>query len=126
MNFGRWNSGRFGRGRVASGAVRLGSALALIGGILMIVFALLGSLGSLASLGLFRGIPMAYAFGSGIVAGMGVLVDLVGGVLAIFGSRRAYSLIWGVVLLIIGLVVGGWGGLLVLVGAIIALVASHV
>jgi len=50
----------------------------------------------------------------------------VGGVLAIYGSRRAYSLLWGIVLLVIGLVVGGWGGLLVLVGAIIALVASHV
>ncbi len=126
MNFRRWNSSRFGRGRVTSGAVRLGSALVLIGGILMIVFPLVGSLGSLASLGLFRGIPKAYAFESSVVAGMGVLVGLVGGIVAIFGSRRAYSLIWGIVLLIIGLVVGGWGGLLVLVGAIIALVASHV
>ena len=126
MNFGRWNSGRFGRGRMVSGAVRLGSALALIGGILMIVFPLVGSLSSLASIGLSRGIPMAYGFESGIVAGTSVLVDLVGGVVAIFGSRRAYSLIWGIVLLIVGLVVGGWGGLLVLAGAIIALVASHV
>jgi len=106
--------------------MRLGSALALIGGILMIVFALVGSLGSLASLGLSRSIPTAYGFESGIVAGMGALIDLVGGILAIFGSRRAYSLIWGIVLLIVGLVVGGWGGLLVLAGAIIALVASHV
>jgi len=126
LNFGRWNSSRFGRGRVASAAMRLGSALVLIGGILMIVFTLVGSLGSLASLGLSRSIPTAYGFESGIVAGMGALIDLVGGILAIFGSRRAYSLIWGIVLLIVGLVVGGWGGLLVLAGAIIALVASHV
>ena len=90
------------------------------------VFAFVGVLGSAAFPSFFRGIPMAYAFESGLVAGMGVLVDVVGGILAIVGSRRAYSLIWGIALLIIGLIVGGWGGLLVLVGAIIALVASHV
>jgi hypothetical protein len=92
----------------------------------MIVFALVGALGSMAFSSLFRGIPMAYALESGLAAGMGILINLVGGTLAILGSRRPSSLLWGIVLLIIGLVVGGWGGLLVLIGAMIALVASHV
>jgi len=111
---------------MVSGAVRLGSALVLIGGILMIILALVGTLGSIAFSGLFSGIPMAYAFESGLLAGMGILVDLVGGTLAILGSRRVSSLVWGIALLVIGLVVGGWGGLLVIVGSIFALVASHV
>jgi len=63
--------------------------LILIGGILMIVLALVEAVGSTALSDLFRDIPMAY----GLIAGMGVLVDLAG-VLAIVGSRRAYSLIW--------------------------------
>ena len=125
MNFGRWGSTRSGSGRLLSGAVRLGAVLSLIGGVLMIVFALVGTLGT-GFLGLFRGAPTVYTFGSGLLAGTGLLVGLIGGILSIVGSRRPYSLIWGIVLLVIGLVVGGWGGLLVLVGSIIALVASHV
>jgi len=126
LNLGRWGGSRFSSGRVASGAVRLGGALILIGGVLMITFALIGSLGAVAFSSLFRGIPSVYAFESGLVAGTALLVDVVGGILAIVGSRRAYSLFWGIVLLIIGLVVGGWGGLLVVIGAIIALVAARV
>ena len=126
MNFGRWGTNRSGSGRVLSGAVRLGGLLSLIGGVLMIVFTLIGTLGMVGFSSLFRGAPTLYTFGSGLLAGTGLLVGLIGGVLSIVGSRRPYSLLWGIVLLVIGLVVGGWGGLLVLVGAIIAIVASHV
>ena len=90
------------------------------------MFALIGSLGSIALSDFLRGVPRAYAFGSGLALGIGLLVNLVAGVIAIIGSRRAYSLIWAVVLLIVGLFVGGWGGLLVLIGAIIAIVARYV
>lgn len=38
----------------------------------------------------------------------------------------SYSLVWGTVLLTIDLIVGGWGGLLVVTGAVIALVARYV
>ena len=111
---------------MVSGVVRLGAALDLVGGILMIVLALVGSLGAIAYSGLLSGVSMGYGLEPGLLAGLGLLVPVVGGIIAIIGSRKAYSLIWGIVLLIIGLVVGGWGGLLVLVGAIITLVASHV
>jgi len=126
LNFGRWRTRRFGGGRMASTAMRIGEALILVGGILIIVFALIGSLGSIALSDFLRGVPRAYAFGSGLALGIGLLVNLVAGVIAIIGSRRAYSLIWAVVLLIVGLFVGGWGGLLVLIGAIIAIVARYV
>ena len=126
MSFRRWGSNRSGSGRMVSGAVRLGAVLSLVGGILMIVLALIGTLGMVGFTSLFRGVPTLYTFGSGLLAGTGLLVGLIGGILSIIGSRRPYSLVWGIVLLVIGLVVGGWGGLLVLVGAIIAIVASHV
>jgi len=106
--------------------MRIGEALILVGGILIIVFALIGSLGSIALSDFLRGVPRAYAFGSGFILGIGLLVNLVGGVIAIIGSRRAYNLVWAIVLLIVGLIVGGWGGLLVIVGAIMALVTRYV
>jgi hypothetical protein len=91
----------------------------------MIVFALVGTLGT-GFLSLLRGAPTIFTLGSGLLAETGLLVGLIGGILSIVGSRRPYSLVWGIVLLIMGLLVGGWGGLLVLAGAVIALVASHV
>ncbi|HXZ23860.1 MAG TPA: hypothetical protein VEH08_03905 [Methanomassiliicoccales archaeon] len=87
--------------------------LALIGGILMVVFGLLGLAVSAVGEPFFH---WGFAFGS--------LVTLVLGVVAIVLAKNAAVLVWSIVLIVIGLLGGGIGGLLVLVGGIIGLVAS--
>ena len=89
--------------------------LALVGGILLIIFGLL----SLLSIG-FGGPSFfywsVYSFGySGIVM-------LICGVIAIIGAKSVTTLVWAIVLLIVGFIGGGLGGLLVLLGAIIGLI----
>jgi len=88
--------------------------LALIGGILLIIFGLL-SLFSIAIGGPAFFYWSVYSFGySGIVM-------LVCGVIAVIGAKSATTLVWAIVLIIVGLIGGGLGGLLVLLGGIIGL-----
>jgi len=88
--------------------------LALIGGILLIIFGLL-SLFSISIGGPTFFYWSVYSFGySGIVM-------LICGVIAIIGSRSVTTLVWAIVLVIVGLIGGGLGGLLVLLGGIIGL-----
>jgi len=88
--------------------------LALIGGILLIIFGLL-SLFSIAIGGPAFFYWSVYSFGySGIVM-------LVCGVIAVIGAKSATTLGWAIVLIIVGLIGGGLGGLLVLLGGIIGL-----
>jgi hypothetical protein len=89
--------------------------LALVGGILLVIFGLL----SLLSIG-FGGPSFFYwsvhSFGySGIVM-------LICGVIAVIGAKSVTTLVWAIVLLIVGFIGGGLGGLLVLLGAIIGLI----
>ena len=89
--------------------------LALVGGILLVIFGLL----SLLSIG-FGGPSFfywsVYSFGySGIVM-------LICGVIAVIGAKSVTTLVWAIVLLIVGFIGGGLGGLLVLFGAIIGLI----
>ncbi len=87
--------------------------LALIGGILMVLFGLLGFIGS--SFGAFY-FHWGFAYGG--------IVTLIMGVIAIVGARSASTLVWAIVLIIVGLIGGGLGGLLVLLGGIIGLIAA--
>ena len=95
---------------------RVAYYLALIGGVLLVIFGLL----NLLAIGL--GGPSllywsVYSFGySGIVM-------LICGVIAVIGARSVTTLVWAVVLIIVGLIGGGLGGLLVLLGGIIGLLA---
>ncbi len=89
--------------------------LTLVGGILLVIFGLL----SLLSIG-FGGPSFfywsVYSFGySGIVM-------LICGVIAVIGAKSVTTLVWAIVLLIVGFIGGGLGGLLVLLGAIIGLI----
>ena len=86
--------------------------LALIGGILMIVFGLLGFFGSFGDYYLHWG----FAYGG--------IVTLIMGVIAIVGARSASTIVWAIVLIIVGLIGGGLGGFLVLIGGILGLVAA--
>lgn len=85
--------------------------LALIGGILMVVFGLLGFFQS--SFGGFY-FYWGYAYGG--------IVTLVCGIIAIIGAKSASTLVWAIVLIIVGAVGGGLGGLLVLLGGIFGLI----
>ncbi|MEN8615330.1 hypothetical protein ABFB09_08670 [Dehalogenimonas sp. THU2] len=92
---------------------RLASTMALIGGVLMIVFGGLGLIGSHFS-GLFFG--WRFSFGG--------IVTIVGGVIAVIGAKQAANLGWAIVLIIVGSIGGGLGGFLVLIGGIFGLVAA--
>ena len=92
---------------------RLATLLALIGGILMIVFGGLGLIGST-----IRGIFSGWTFSGG------GLVSLIMGIIALLGANKASNLVWAVVLIVVGAVGGGIGGLLVLIGGILGLVVA--
>ncbi len=86
--------------------------LALTGGILMILFGLLGLVVD------FGGFYFRWGF-----AYRGIMT-LIMGVIAVVGARSASTLVWVIVLIIVGLIGGGLGGLLVLLGGIFGLIAS--
>ena len=46
--------------------------------------------------------------------------------IAIVGSRSASTLVWAIVLIIVGIIGGGLGGLLVILGGLLGLVAALV
>jgi hypothetical protein len=84
--------------------------LALIGGILMVLFGLLGLIGDFGAFYFHWG----FAYGG--------IVTLIMGIIAIIGSRSVNTLVWAVVLIVVGLIGGGIGGLLVVLGGIIGLI----
>lgn len=90
--------------------------LALLGGLLMVILGLLSLLG------------VSSAFGGlyfSIISGFwqGGIVMFIGGVIAIVGARRASRLFWALILIIVGIIGGGLGGLLVVLGGVIGLIA---
>ncbi|XUX00507.1 MAG: hypothetical protein TUN42_00590 [Dehalogenimonas sp.] len=92
---------------------RLGYTLALIGGILMIVFGILAVAQST-----FRVAFYGWGFFNG------GLITLLAGIIAVIGASRVRELVWAIILIVVGLIGGGLGGLLVLIGGILGLVAS--
>jgi hypothetical protein len=91
--------------------------LALIGGILLVIFGLISLIGS--SFGpsfLYWGWGFAsFALGGGIIS-------IICGVIAIIGARSASTLVWAIVLIIVGIIGGGLGGLLVILGGLLGLI----
>lgn len=98
---------------------RIAYVLALIGGILLILLSILSFLGMAFMSGF--GMP-----GLGLFAGFGAIVGIILGIVAIYGSKRVEELLWAVVLIVVGLLGGGIGGLRVLVGGILGIVAKYV
>ena len=92
---------------------RLAYYLALIGGIILLVFGVLGIFQST-----FRGFYVGWGLSYGGV------VSLVCGIIAVIGASRNADLVWAIVLLIVGIIGGGLGGLLVLIGGILGLVSA--
>jgi hypothetical protein len=54
----------------------------------------------------------------------GDIVVIICGVVAIIGSKSANTLVWAIVLLIVGIISGGLGGLLVILGGLIGLIVA--
>jgi hypothetical protein len=93
---------------------RIAYYLALIGGILLVIFGLLSLVGmAFTFIGPFISFGFAY-FG---------IVMLICGIIAIIGARSAATIVWAIVLIIVGIIGGGLGGLLVILGGIIGLIA---
>jgi hypothetical protein len=86
--------------------------LALIGGILMVIFGLIGLIVDFGNFIFHWG----FAYGG--------IVTLIMGVIAIIGARSASTLVWAIVLIIVGLIGGGIGGLLVVLGGLFGLIAA--
>jgi hypothetical protein len=94
-----------------------GYILALVGGIIVLLFGLLG----LVNLGvhILRDISL-FIFLTGTV---GSLAHIVIGIICIIGSRFVSNLVWAIVLLVLGLIAGTIGGTLIVIGAILGLVS---
>jgi len=96
---------------------KLAYVLALIGGILLVVFGFLSLLGSSFNvLSEFRVYAFPYAG----------IVSIIFGIIAIIGAKSVMTLVWAIILLIVGILAGGLGGLLVALGAIIGLIVAIV
>jgi hypothetical protein len=94
-----------------------GFILALVGGIIVLLFGLFGLLE--VGVGVFRGISLL-GFLSGTVWS---LVEIVIGIVCVIGSRFVSYLFWAIVLVVLGLVAGNIGGSLIVVGAILGIVS---
>jgi hypothetical protein len=94
-----------------------GYILALIGGILLVIFGVIAIFSS----------PFVGFFTASILGGLSALgsgiVTLVLGIIALAGARFVSTIVWGIVLLIVGLIAGGIGGVLVFIGALLGLIS---
>ena len=104
---------------VKSSLGRVAFILVLVGGILMVLFRVLGLLGFAAVSMLSFGMPRLFP-------GYEIL-GLILGIVAIIVSKRATQPLWAIVLIAIGIIaLQGVGALLVLFGGILGLVSKYV
>lgn len=96
---------------------RIAYILALVGGILLVILGLLSLIeSSFEDYGLF------VRWGSAFRFTYDSIVAIFCGIIAIIGARSATTLVWAIVLLIVGIIGGGLGGLLVVLGGLLGLV----
>jgi hypothetical protein len=96
---------------------RIAYILALIGGILLVIFGLISFIGS--SFG-----PSFLYWGWGFASfAYGGIVSIICGVIALIGAKSANTLVWAIVLIVVGIIGGGLGGLLVVLGGLLGLIA---
>jgi hypothetical protein len=100
--------------QLASSLAYAGYILALIGGIIIVILAILTIIGS----------PF-FAFSA--LSAVGVLasgvIQLIIGITCIIGAKFVGTLTWAIILLVLGIIAGGIGGVLVIIGALLGLVA---
>ena len=98
------------------GLAKLAYVLALLGGIIMIIIGILSFLGF--------GFP-GPAFGWGYYTfAYGGFVTLICGVIAVIGAKYAATIEWAIILIIVGIIGGTFGGILVLIAGIVGLLIA--
>ena len=95
----------------------VGYILALIGGIIIILFGLFDLLD--VGVRIFRDISL-FSFLSGTARALFLIVV---GIVCAIGSKFVSNLVWAIVLLVLGIVAGTIGGTLVAIGAILGIVS---
>jgi len=100
---------------------RVAYILALIGGIILIIMGLLSFVG-MAIQALMVMPSVIGSFGGSV----GAIIEIILGIVAIYGAGSATDLVWAIVLIVVGIIAGGLGGILVLLGGILGLIARFV
>ena len=99
-----------------SSLVKLAYVLALLGGIIMIIVGILSFLGfALPGPGFGWGY-YAFAYGG--------LVTLICGIIAVIGAKYATTIAWAIILIIVGIIGGTFGGILVVIAGIVGLLVA--
>jgi hypothetical protein len=98
---------------------RLAYILALIGGVVLVVQGLLSFVG----MAFMMFMPSMLGSLGGSFWG---IIQIILGIVAIYGAKRATDLTWDIVLIVVGVIGGGLGGVLVLIGGILGLVSKYV
>jgi hypothetical protein len=98
---------------------QLAYILALIGGIILVIQGLLSFVG----MAFMTFVPSMLGPIGGSFWG---IIEIILGIVAIYGAKRATDLTWDIVLIVVGLIAGGLGGVLVLIGGIVGLVLRFV
>jgi hypothetical protein len=91
--------------------------LALIGGVILIIQGLLSFVG----MAFMMFMPSVLGALGGAFWG---IIEIVLGIVAIYGAKRTSDVIWDIVLIIVGVLGGGLGGILVLLGGIVGLASK--
>ena len=98
---------------------QLAYVLALIGGVILVIQGILSFLGMAFTL-----------YVPSIIGPLGgsywAIIEIILGIIAIIGAKRATDLTWDIILIVVGVIAGGLGGLLVLLGGIIGLLLRFI
>ena len=98
----------------------LARVLLIVGGLILVLGAALQVVGGIRGLlDISPRVPSLDLLTSAVIG-------LIVGVLALIGAGQVTSPAWSIILLVLGFLVGSLGGILVFIGALIALVATFV
>jgi len=97
---------------------RLAYILALIGGVILVIQGLLSFVG----MAFMMLMPSVLGSLGGAFWG---IIEIILGIVAIYGAKRATDLTWDIVLIVVGLIGGGLGGVLVPIGGIVGLASKY-
>ena len=98
---------------------QLAYVLALIGGVILVIQGILSFLG----MAFIISVPSIVGPLGGSYWG---IIQIVLGIIAIYGAKRATDLTWDIILIVVGVIAGGLGGLLVLLGGIVGLLLRFI
>jgi len=99
--------------------LKLSSILCFIGSIIMIIISMLELVGIVIHFFLPLKVFTYFRF----IGSTRILITLICGLIALYGSKRVKSFSWTIVLIIVGLIGDGIGGILVFIGALLAAIS---